>query len=768
MKVIKRSGKTENVSFDKILIRINRLIKEFNLKLDGTKIAQNVIKRLYDGVKTSKLDEFASQYCISLLTEDLEYGELAKCIIISNNHKNTSPSFTESMEKLYKNDKISKEIIEIIRKNNKKLNNIIKHKNDYNFDYFGYKTLEKSYLNKINDEIIERPQYLFLRTSLGIHKNDLKSVKETYNYMSLGYFIHASPTLFNASSKKPQMSSCFILKPEDSMESIYKCLSDCAKISKCAGGIGLNISNIRGKNSIIYGTNGKSNGIIPMLKVFNETARYVNQGGRRKGSIAIYLEPWHCDIKDFLELRKNHGDENMKARDLFTAMWIPDLFMKKVINNDKWNLMCPNECKNLDTTYGKEFEELYEKYEKKGMYREQINARDLWYEILKSQIETGTPYLMFKDTVNKMNMQNNLGVIKGSNLCSEITIYSDSKSYTVCNLSSIAVNKFIKKGEYDYNLLKKIVKIITKNLNKIIDNNYYPTEECKKNNMENRPIGIGIQGLANLFFELKIPFFSKEAKEINKKISETIYYASMEASMELAKINGPYKTYKDSHISNGKFHFELSDEKININENWKNLKKNIKKYGVYNSLTTAYMPTASTSQILGNFECFEPITSNIFLRKTLSGEFIIVNKYLINDLNKLNLWSTEMKDKIIINNGSIQNIKEIPNNIKDIYLTSWEIKKRDIIDMASDRQKYIDQSQSMNIYIENPTFKVLSSMFVYAWKKELKTACYYLRTRTKVKSQSFTIDPNFQKNTIKQLKLECSIKNKDQCNSCSG
>ena len=763
MKVLKRNGEFQDVSFDKILIRIKLLIQEFNLSLDPALIAKEVINRIYNNIKTSELDEYAARHCISLITENIDYGKLAKCIIISNNHKNTSPSFTETMEKLFENNKISQEIIEIIRKNSKKLNSIIKHKRDYDFDYFGYKTLEKSYLNKINDEIIERPQYLFLRTSLGIHKNDIKSVKETYNYMSQRYFIHASPTLFNSASNRPQMSSCFILKPSDSMEGIYKCLSDVAKISKNAGGIGMNISNIRGNNSLIRGTNGKSSGIIPMLKVFNETARYVNQGGRRKGSIAVYIEPWHCDIKDFLEIRKNHGDENLKARDLFTAMWIPDLFMKRLINNQEWSLMCPDECPGLDTCYGDDFEKLYLEYEKKNMYREKISSRDLWFSILKSQIETGTPYLMFKDTVNKMNMQNNLGVIKGSNLCSEITIYSDDKTYSVCNLSSIAVNRFLKdNGEYDFNLLKKVVKIITKNLNKIIDGNYYPTEECRKNNMEHRPIGIGIQGLSNLFFELRIPFYSDKAKELNKRISETIYYASLEASMELSKKYGPYESYKSSHISRGIFHFQLSSDKdIKLYENWDKLRKNILKYGVRNSLTTAYMPTASTSQILGNFECFESITSNIYLRKTLSGEFIIINKYLVKDLIDLKLWSNDMKDKIIINNGSIQNIKEIPLSLKNIYLTSWEIKKKHIIDMASDRQKFIDQSQSMNIFIENPTFKVLSSMFVYAWKKELKTGCYYLRTRSKVEAQSFTIDPEKKKQII------CSLENKDECMMCS-
>lgn len=775
MKVKKRNGNFEELKFDKITTRIKKLISEFNLSLDPSEIAKEIINRIYDGIETRMLDIYASQYCISLITSDLEYGELAKIILINNLHKETPGKFSEFIKLWYleNNAKINEDIYKLIIENEDLFNNMIKNKRDYKHDYFGFKTLEKSYLAKNkNGIVIERIQYLFLRTSISIHMNNFKKVKETYDYMSNLYFIHASPTLFNNIYKKPQLSSCFILQPSDSIDGIYKCIKDSAIISKHSGGIGLHISNIRCNGSKIRSTGEKSTGIIPMLKVFNETARHVNQGGKRKGSIAVYLEPWHGDTLDFLNIRKNHGNENMIARDLFTALWIPDLFMERVINNEKWSLMCPVQCKGLDTVYSEEFNKLYINYENKGEFMKQINARDLWFNIIKSQIETGTPYIMFKDNVNRSNMMNNIGIIKGSNLCSEITIYSDENEYAVCNLASIAVNKFydVNNNEFNYNLLKKIVKIIVQNLNNIIDNNFYPTKECEINNKNNRPIGIGIQGLSDLFFSMKIPFDSIKALKISTKISEVIYYSALEKSMEISKQIGPYKNYQGSIMeTDNKFHFELCKQfkNIELTENWEKLRKNIKKFGLRNSLTTAYMPTASTSQILGNFESFEPITNNIFLRKTLSGEFIIINKYLVNDLNKLGLWNNDMKDKIILSNGSIQNIYEIPKDIKQLYKTSWEIKNKNLINMSSQRQLFIDQSQSFNVYCENINYKILSSTYIYGWKMGLKTGCYYLRSKSKAKSQEFTIDPNKKEEILNQLKKECSIKNKEECMMCS-
>jgi len=742
--VIKRDGSKETVSFDKVLNRLKGLVHQFNLKINAEIIASKVCSQIYDGVKTSDLDEFAAQLCINLVTENADYDKLASSIIISNNHKNTYPSFSEAMDKLYDNKIINEKLHKTIQKHHKKINSSIKYSRDFLFDYFGFKTLERAYLLKINDNIVERPQYMLMRVALGIHGNNIKQAMETYEYMSLKYFTHASPTLFNCGTMSSQLSSCFLLSTHDSIDGIFKTITDCAKISKHAGGIGIGISDIRAKGSRIRKTNGKSDGIIPMLKVYNEVARYVDQSSKRKGSFAMYLEPWHADIESFLEIRKNHGDENQRARDLFTGLWICDLFMKRVEHDEMWSLMCPDECPGLTNIFGIKFEELYIKYEKKQMYKYRIKARDLWFKILTAQIETGTPYLAYKDEINKKNNQSNLGVIKTSNLCCEITIYSDTKQYGNCILSSIAVNMFVdeEKGTYNYEKLKKITKIVCKNLNKIIDINYYPTPETKKGSLENRPIGIGIQGLADTFFKLKYPFDSKEAMIINQKIAETIYYGALEASCELAeKYGGPYKTYEGSPLSKGLLQFDLWKETPSELWDWKLLKEKINKFGVKNSLTTAYMPTASTSQILSNNECFEPITSNIYVRRTLAGEFIIINKYLMNDLIKLNLWNNEIKNKIILNRGSIQNIHVIPNDIKKLYKTVWEISQKVIINMARVRAPFIDQTQSMNLFIENPNFKNLSSMHFYTWKQGLKTGMYYLRTKPKVNAQQFTIDP---------------------------
>ena len=779
MKVKKRDGSFEDVSFDKVLNRLKYLINEFNLEIDAVLVAQKVCAQIYDGVKTSDLDEFAAELCISLITEHPDYGFLASSIIISNNHKNTSPSFSEVITELYNNNDVNgkhspiidEKLYKIVKRHHKKINASIKYSRDHLLDYFGYKTLERAYLLRKNGELMERPQHMWMRVALGIHGYNIKDAIETYNYMSEKYFTHASPTLFNAGTPHNQLSSCFLLGTDDSIDGIYKTISDCGRISKYAGGIGIHVSNIRAKGSRIRGTNGISDGIIPMLKVYNETCRYVNQSGRRKGSFAIYLEPWHLDIEDFLDIRKNHGDENMRARDLFTAMWMCDLFMKRVEKNEIWSLMCPDECPNLTNTYGDEFEQLYLQYEKDNKYRKQIKARDLWFKILTSQIETGTPYILYKDSINKRNNQENLGVIKSSNLCAEITLYSDNENYSVCNLASIAVNNFIKKDKtYDFDKLKEISGIVCKNLNKVIDINFYPTPETKKTNMENRPIGIGIQGLADTFLELRLPYDSPEALELNQKISETIYYGALEASCEVAKEKGPYKTYDGSPLSKGIFQWQLWDETPSSLWNWEELRQKIKEHGVRNSLTTAYMPTASTSQILGNNECFEPITSNIYVRRTIAGEFIVVNKFLINDLVKLNLWNNDMKNKIIANRGSIQNIKGIPDDIKNLYKIVWEISQKALINLSRSRAPYIDQTQSMNLFISDPNFKNLSSMHFYGWKQGLKTGIYYLRTRPKVIAQQFTIEPTQSQDKqqqIEQAKLLCSLENKEACTMCS-
>lgn len=778
MKVIKRDGCFEDVSFDKVLRRIKILCDKYGLNIDSTLLTQKVCSRIYDGVKTSDLDEFTSELSISLSTENLDYKKLAGYIIISNNQKNTSPSFSETMTLLYNHDEhgihkpiISEKIYKIIMKNKKKFNNYIRYDRDYLIDYFGFKTLEKSYLTKLDGEIIERVQHMWLRVSIGIHGRSVKKVLETYDMMSQKYFIHASPTLFNAGTPRPQMSSCYLLGTDDSIDGIYKTISDCGKISKWAGGLGVHVSNVRGNGSRINGTNGTSNGIIPMLRVYNETARYVDQGGgKRKGAVSIYIEPWHIDIEDFIDLRKNHGSEHMRCRDLFTALWIPDLFMKRVEKNEKWSLFCPTNCPRLLTTYGNDFEKAYEEYEEAGLARKVIKARKLFFSILTSQIETGTPYMLYKDACNKKSNQKNMGIIKSSNLCAEIIEYSDTNYYAVCNLASIALPRFVKNAKiYNFEELYKVTKIVIYNLNKIIDENYYPVPETKRSNMKLRPIGLGVQGLADVFFKMKCAYNSDKAKDLNKKIFETIYYAALEMSCELAKKHKPYEMFKGSPMSKGILQFDEWSVVPSMYD-WSTLRKNIMEHGVRNSLLTALMPTASTSQILGNYECFECITSNIYVRRTMAGEFIVLNDYLIKDLVNLGIWSRDVKDMIIRNNGSIQDIEGIPEDIKEIYKTVWEISQRDIIDMSADRGAFIDQSQSLNLFIADPTFKNLGAMHFYAWKKGLKTGQYYLRTRPKTKAQQFTIK---QKEELKggiteEEIIACSLENKEACMMCSG
>ena len=888
MNVIKRNGQTEEVSFDKVQKRIKNLCH--NLNVNPTLISQKICSQIYNGVNTSELDELGAQICASMATDNPDYGDLASSLIVSNHHKNTSPSFSETIYLLHNNKDnngnksslVSDELFNIVNINKLKLNDVIDYNRDYLFDYFGFKTLEKSYLMKINGIIVERPQHMLLRVSLGIHKCDIKEAIETYNLMSKKYFIHATPTLFNSGTSRPQLSSCFLLAmKEDSIDGIYKSLRDCALISKWAGGIGIWAHNIRAKNSVIRGTNGISNGLVPMLRVFNNTARYVDQGGgKRNGSIAVYLEPWHADIFEFLLLRKNHGNEEERARDLFYALWVPDLFMKRVREQGKWTLMCPNECPDLFERYGDDFDKLYEKYESEGKGRKTIDAQDLWFAILESQIETGTPYILYKDACNRKSNQKNLGTIKSSNLCTEIVEYSSPDEFAVCNLASIGLSKYVippdisdivnkqikvySKSNCDYCILSKILlennnldyeeinldddsertdffedlnkpecvdgvctiggnfnavpqifigdnhiggynqlleilrprfdfeelykisKVITKNLNKVIDVNFYPIPETENSNKRHRPIGIGIQGLANVFALMKYGFDTHEAKELNRKIFETIYFGALEMSMEISKkreklvirfkeldtkfrnmqedieydklkneLNlipeeldresffGTYSSYIGSPVSNGLLQFDMwdVDPSPEMKYRWDNLKIEIGKYGIRNSLLLAPMPTASTSQILGNNECFEPFTSNIYLRRTLAGEFVVINKYLIRDLMSINLWNKDMKDLIILNEGSIQNIEKIPNAFKKIYKTVWELSQKILIDMAADRGAYICQSQSLNLFIAEPTFEKLSSMHFYAHRKGLKTGIYYLRTRPVTKAQQFTIDP---------------------------
>ena len=749
MRVLKRTNNSEEVSFDKIKTRINKLqIMEPSLNnTDAIKITQKVIAHLFDNIKTEKIDEISANICSSLVTEHPEYVMLGSRIIISNNHKNTTDTYGEKLKKLVDKGLVSTELLEIYNNNKDIIEETIDYNKDYNFDYFGFKTLEKSYLQKVDGVLVERIQDMLMRVSLGIHKNDIEEVIRTYNNMSDKYFIHASPTLYNAGTNNPQLLSCFLLGIDDSINGIYKCLSDCASISKWAGGIGLHISNIRSSDSNIKGTNGQTSGIVPMLRVFNSTARYVNQGGKRLGSFAIYIEPHHSDILEFLELKKNHGLEEERARDLFYAIWISDLFMNRVKNNEEWSLFSSDECPNLENVYGKEYEELYLKYEREGKARKTISAQQLWFKICISQIETGTPYLLFKDSVNRKSNQKNYGVIKSSNLCTEITEYSDHKEYACCTLSSICLPSFLNKDKtFNFNKLQEIVYVVTKNLNKIIDLNYYPVPETELSNKRHRPLGIGVQGLADLFIKKKLGFDSEEARQLNKEIFAVIYYSALEQSHKLAQKYGPYETFKGSPISKGEFQFNLwGVEPIKqvdgLELDWDTLRTNIMKDGIYNSLLLAPMPTASTSQIMGFNECFEPYTSFIYTRSTLAGQFEVMNHELIYDLIDLKLWNNDMKNKILLDDGSIQNIPEIPQHIKDIYKNSWDLSNKVLIDMSADRGAYVCQSQSLNLNVAEPTFKKLSSMHFYSWQKGLKTGIYYLRTLPKTTAQKFTIEP---------------------------
>ncbi|MFC0774161.1 ribonucleoside-diphosphate reductase subunit alpha [Terrimonas alba] len=785
MYVLKRNGKQEAVHFDKITSRVMKLSYGLTLKSDDViEIAKKVIVGIYNGVPTTELDNLAAETAASFTTKHPDFAVLAARIAVSNLHKNTTKSFSETAKLLYnyidnktgeKAPLLADDVYDIIQQNADQLDASIIYERDYHFDFFGFKTLEKSYLLKVNGKIVERPQHLFMRVALGIHKTDIDAAIETYNLMSEKWFVHATPTLFNSGTPKPQMSSCFLQSmKEDSIAGIYETLKNAALISQSAGGLGINIHNIRSTGSYIKGTNGTSNGIIPMLRVFNDTARYVDQGGgKRKGAFAVYLEPWHADVFEFLDLRKNHGKEEMRARDLFLALWIPDLFMKRVEADGQWSLFCPNEAKNLHTTHGAEFETLYEQYEKQGKAKKTIPARDLWNAILEAQIETGNPYMLYKDAANEKSNQKNLGTIRCSNLCTEIIEYSDENETAVCNLASISLPRFVEGKKFNFDKLLEVTQIITRNLNKIIDNNYYPLEETKRSNFRHRPIGIGVQGLADVFMLLGLPFESDMAKLLNKNIFETIYYAALVASNKIAREVGAYETFEGSPLSKGIFQFDMWNVQPSDRYNWDALKAEIREHGVRNSLLLAPMPTASTSQILGNNECFEPYTSNIYNRRVLSGEFVVVNKHLLKDLMSLGLWNDSMKQRIIAANGSVQNIDEIPTNLKEIYKTVWEIKQRSLIDMSADRGAFICQSQSLNLFVEQPNFAKLSSMHFYTWKKGLKTGMYYLRTKAATDAVKFTVDSSVikQAQTVADKaeaieQISCSLDNPEGCISC--
>ncbi|QMU30829.1 ribonucleoside-diphosphate reductase subunit alpha [Adhaeribacter radiodurans] len=790
MLVIKRDGRRESVKFDKITARIEKLCYGLNMiYVSPIEVAKKVIDGIYDGVTTVELDNLAAEISASLTTKHPDYAILAARIAISNLHKVTAKSFSSTMKRLYTYEDpktgenaslIAKDVYEIIRKNAALLDSSIIYDRDYNYDYFGYKTLERSYLLRIDGKIVERPQHMLMRVAIGIHKNDIDSALETYTLMSEKWFTHATPTLFNAGSPKPQLSSCFLLTmKEDSIAGIYDTLKNCAMISQSAGGIGLSAHSIRATGSYIKGTNGTSNGLVPMLKVFNDTARYVDQGGgKRKGAFAIYLEPWHADVFEFLELRKNHGKEEMRARDLFYALWIPDLFMKRVESNGDWSLFCPNEAPGLPDCYGKDFERLYEKYEKEGRARKTIKAQELWFAILESQTETGTPYMLFKDHANSKSNQQNLGTIKSSNLCTEIIEYTAPDEIAVCNLASLALPRYVKDENghkvFDHQKLYEVTYHVTKNLNKVIDINYYPVPEAEKSNMRHRPIGLGIQGLADTFIALRMPFESEEAAQLNKDIFETIYFAAMTASKDLAKKDGPYSTFEGSPISRGIFQFDMWGVTPESKRwDWESLRNEVVEHGVRNSLLVAPMPTASTAQILGNNESFEPYTSNIYVRRVLSGEFMVVNKHLLKDLIGLGIWNDSMKNQIISANGSIQNIPNIPQNIKDLYKTVWEIKQKTIIDLSADRGAYICQSQSLNLHVQNPNFGKLTSMHFHAWKRGLKTGMYYLRTKAAADAIKFTVEKQAAETlepmnvaNQNQSDMACSLDNPDACEAC--
>lgn len=779
MFVKKRDGRQQEVKLDKVTARIQKLCYGLDLLVDPIIVTLKVIEGIYDGVPTSELDNLAAETAAAMTTKHPDYALLASRIAISNLQKNTNKSFSKTIDDLYhyidkktgkKAPLISEEVHRIVQKNAEALDAAIIYDRDFGYDYFGFKTLERSYLLRIDGKIAERPQHMIMRVAIGIHKEDINAAIITYNLMSERWFTHATPTLFNAGTPNPQMSSCFLLQTqEDSIDGIFDTLKNCAKISQAAGGIGLSIHNIRASGSYIRGTGGSSNGIIPMLRVYNDTARYIDQGGgKRKGSFAIYLEPWHADIFAFLEIRKNHGKEEMRARDLFTALWIPDLFMKRVEENGMWSLFCPNEAPGLHECWGEPFEALYTKYEEEGRARISIKAQDLWFKILESQIETGNPYLLYKDACNGKSNQQNLGTIKSSNLCTEIVEYTSHDEVAVCNLASIALPRFVQNGFFDHQKLCEVTQVITKNLNRIIDGNSYPIPEAKKSNLRHRPIGIGVQGLADVFLMLRLPFESEEARKLNREIFETIYFGAMTASKDIAKTEGPYETYEGSPVSQGVFQYDMWDQQPGPRWDWKGLKEEVARFGIRNSLLVALMPTASTSQILGNNECFEPYTTNLYSRRVLSGEFIIVNKYLMKDLVRLGLWDDDMKHRILASNGSIQQIEEIPPDIKELYKTVWEIKQKAIIDMAEDRSPFICQSQSLNLFIENPTFAKLTSMHFYAWKKGLKTGIYYLRTKAAAEAIKFTVQqtkPNAVLEEIKEEIISCSLD--PYCTSCS-
>jgi ribonucleoside-diphosphate reductase alpha chain len=810
MKIEKRDGRLEQLSFDKIIYRLQKLCNDSSLGLlttiDPDVIAQRVVSSIYDGVTSCELDEEAARIAISM-TENPEYQKLASRITISNAHKSTHECFSEVMERLYNNtDKsgahtpiLADDTIEIIRLHKNTINVAIDYKRDYLFDYFGYKTLERSYLQKImnNDtnvmELVERPQHLYMRVAIGIHKDNIDSILKTYNLISQHYYTHASPTLFNAGTRLSNLSSCFLLGTDDSIEGIFKTITDCGKISKIAGGIGVHVTNIRAKGSIIRGTNGPSDGIIPMVKVYNEVAKYINQGGKRKGSFAIYLEPWHSDILEFLDLKKNQGHEDVRARDLFYAMWVPDLFMKTVEADSDWYLMCPDECPGLADVYGEEFETLYWSYVEQKRYKRVVKAQEVWTRILDSQMETGTPYIGYKDAVNRKCNQKNLGTIRSSNLCLEISLYSDHNEYAVCNLASIALPKYVKYDEsgkpyFDFEHLRQVSKYIMEPMNKVIDNNYYPVPETKTSNLKHRPVGIGLQGYHSILFQMRLPFESEEAKKLNKEIFETIYYGCLQGSIELAKKDGAYSSFPGSPFSEGKLQFDLCKEfdGIDLNEylsgrwDWDALKKELVKYGTRNSMLLALMPTASTAQIMGNTESFEPIDSCIFKRRVLSGEYIVVNKYLVEDLVKLGLWSKNLKDTIIANDGSIQNIDIIPDDLKALYKTVWEISMKSVIEQCRDRGVFVDQMQSMNLFMANPNYKRLTSMHFYAWKSNLKSGMYYLRSKSSASAGKFSIDPELEqrikekqqrgielKKEEEEAVLACSLANREACEMCS-
>ena len=778
MYVTKRNGKSEYVAFDKILKRIKTIGQEANIKINYSSLAMKVIDQLYSGISTTKIDELSAEQCASMASTHPDYNILAGRIVVSNHHKNTSSTLFEVISELYNNKDVhnkdspivTKEMYDIVEKHREILETTIDYTRDYLIDYFGFKTLERAYLMKVSNKIVERPQHMWMRVSLGIHKDNIEKVLETYNYMSQKYFTHATPTLYNAGTPKPQLSSCYLLSMEsDSIEGIYNTLKDCAMISKWAGGIGLHIHNVRASGSEIRGTNGTSNGIVPMLKVFNNTAKYVDQGGgKRNGSFAIYLEPWHGDIEIFLQMRKNHGDEELKARDLFYALWIPDLFMERVKKDGDWTLMCPDECPGLSDVYGDEFKELYEKYEGENRGKKTVKARDLWFQVLDAQMETGTPYLLYKDACNRKSNQQNVGMIKSSNLCTEIIEYSDSEETAVCNLASISLPNFVNDTDpknvfFDHEKLHAVTKVVTYNLNRIIDVNFYPTEKTRKSNMRHRPIGIGVQGIADLFFKMNFTFTSAEAKQLNKDIFETIYHAALECSQEISLTEGPYSTFEGSPVSKGILQFDMWNVTPSARYDWSLLRELITTHGIRNSLLLAPMPTASTSQILGNNECIEPITSNIYSRRTIAGEFILANKYLMRDLLELELWNEKIKNNIVANNGSIQQLEMIPEHIREKYKTVWEMPMRDLIDMAADRGAFICQSQSLNLWLEDPNYNTLTSMHFYSWSKGLKTGIYYLRRRARHQAQQFTIEPEKQRNNSLVEETEDEI-----CEMCSG